>query len=475
MTWAAFGWDRRAALAALVVGLGLRLPRAALRWDEIALAYAAYAGPHAEAVGAGRPLDALGVWVGLHPPLWAALHAVAEQVLPVPAVWLAVQAMLSAAAAAVVGGRFGLGPGLLLATAPVAVEYAGEVNNYPLAALAVAAVLAWPVGRAGGLAGVIAGWSHVLGGAAALGAWLEGAVRERSRPLLWHGLIGLVGGLPVLAGVWARSGDAGTFAQPGGGVAAWVAHAEETFGLGFWALPAVGLAGLGAPGTGPAVLVGVALAGALGAGAAAPHQLPYASLLAVPLAALAAGAGARGGRAARLVIAAVVLVQATTSGLRAAEAARELSQGRAVRRGADEARDRSAPGDIVWLVAPALRPDDDKQAVSPSLWAFSPLAWMPRAPIFPHDPLDHRFGHPRRWRGRVLHTSVELEDAVVDAVLAARPSGARAFVVLSEHAPAGGLEQRVARALRPWAGAPERWPAPGGLGDDLLWVVGPAP
>ena len=467
------GW--RGVVAVWAVGLLLRLPRAVLRWDEVALAYAAYPGPHLAALRDGRPLDALSLWMGLHPPLWPALHAVAELALPVPAVWLLAGALASAGAAALVAARFGWGPGLLLATSPVAVDYAAEVNNYPWAALAVAAVLLPQPTVGAGLRGVVAGWVHLLGAAAAAGAWVEGALRARLRgggPAL---SVGLLGGAPIAAGVVARARDGGTFAQPAGGLDAWLAQLGEVYGVVVYALPALAGIGLGAPGTGAALGLLGGLGVALGMGAAAPHQLPYASLAVVPLAALASGAAQRLGRLGAAAVAAVVLLQAGVSAARLFEAADELARGRSVVRAADEARARSAPGDLIWLVAPALRPDDDKQAVSASLWAFSPLAWMPARPSTPQDPLDPRFGHPRAWRGRVLHTSVELDDAIVDAVLAARPAGARAFFVLAEHAPAAGLDARVRRALQPWAGEPERWPAPGGLGDDLLFVVEPSP
>ena len=63
------GADRRG--VALVFGLALllRAPRLWARWDEVALAYAAYAEP---TVAALQRLDlpaALTTWMGLHPPL----------------------------------------------------------------------------------------------------------------------------------------------------------------------------------------------------------------------------------------------------------------------------------------------------------------------------------------------------------------------------------------------------------------------
>ena len=160
-----------APVAAACVGmaLALRLPRALLRWDEVSLAYAAYADPAARLVASGDWAGLPRAWVGLHPPLHAALLGLGERIAPIPGVALLFSALCSSLACGFIAARFGGLAGLLLATAGVAAHYSGEVNNYPLAALGLA-VLLWAAPRRDAVRNLgifLAGWSHVLGLAAA--------------------------------------------------------------------------------------------------------------------------------------------------------------------------------------------------------------------------------------------------------------------------------------------------------------------
>ena len=124
---------RRGAVAILILAAALRIMRSACRWDEWALHYAAYYLPHYEAIQTGAYLDLLSTWVGLHPPLYPIVHSLASLVWPVPATW-----MLFSAACSLLSVVFMLAahpksllPALLLATDPVQLHYAAEVNNYP--------------------------------------------------------------------------------------------------------------------------------------------------------------------------------------------------------------------------------------------------------------------------------------------------------------------------------------------------------
>ena len=90
---------------------------------------------------------------------------------------------------------------------------------------------------------------------------------------------------------------------------------------------------------------------------------------------------------------------------------------------------------------------------------------------------DWRYGQPRRWRGRTVHTSTELYAAPFDQVAAeALSRGASIWVVLYEHGPATGLDVRVEQVLQPYETTESVWPVDQGLGDDRLWrVSGRAP
>ncbi len=145
---------------ALLIGAGLRALRVGVRWDELTLAYAAYMAPLAESLQAGHPTALVGDWIGLHPPLYGTLFAVLEVLWPVPLVWLAFSALASLGAVAVVGRVGGPMAALVLATAPVHLMDSAEVNNYPMASLAVA-LLIWSASRT---------WPW-LAAAAVLAAW----------------------------------------------------------------------------------------------------------------------------------------------------------------------------------------------------------------------------------------------------------------------------------------------------------------
>lgn len=462
------------------VAFGLRAPRALLRWDEVSLAYAAYAEPAARAWERGAVHELPAAWVGLHPPAHAALWAVGEHIAPIPLLGLGFSAACSATAAGLLAGRWGWLPGLVLALSPASISYAAEANNYPLAALliALALVFARSAPPLAGLGAALAGWGHVLGLA------VGGAVVLRRLWAAPGGALGLalgslLGVLPVLVGAASRAGDGGTFGQPEVPLRGWAEGALAVISVA-GVVQIIGLAGArraaveGAEAVWSICALFVALLVFLGLGVAAAHQFPYLSLLAVPLAAAWAGVRGRGWAALALgagLAGAGPLVAADLKRLAAVRA--DLSRPRAI----DRALEQAACGDLLWLVSPALHADDDKTDTSAVLWRLQPWRPMPRATHVHHDLADWRYGHPRWAGGLELRTSTELAWGPLDAVLAAAQArGAGAWVVLYDHAPAAGLDERVRRALRAWAPVQtEQVGADLGLGVDLLMHIPPPP
>lgn len=448
-----------ALLGAVALGGLLRLGRAAARWDEIALAYAAYAEPAARHLSEGEVLRAASSWVGLHPPLHGVLLGVIEVIWPVPALWLALSVLASLGAVVAVGRAGGWLAAAVLATAPIQLAYSAEVNNYPLAALAVALLLVAPrrPGPALLAAIVFACWSHVLTAMAA-GATCATVLVDRRVPLgvrARFGAAASLAALPVVVGGLLRVAGEGTFVQQEPSWETWWATASAGVGwesvvLAVCCLPLL---------RGRAAVVGVALllgyAAALVTGAAADHQRPYLVVFG-PVVAVALGSGVLRlpsvqRRWVALVLGGLVAVQAGRAIQGSLGPALTLAAAQERSRGIDRVLAEAQEGDTLWLLAPALRPDDDKTATAPVLWRLRPWRPMPIARLVAFDYVDYRYGQPRRWGALTVHTSVELTDAVFDQVVGATlAAGARTWLVVYEHAPATGLATRVARTLRPY-------------------------
>lgn len=465
----------------VLLGLLLRLLRVVARWDELTLAYAAYAEPVTDALSRGELLRAATTWVGLHPPLYGLLQACSELLLPVPLLWLLGSALASTAAVLVVGRTAGPVAAALLATSPLQLADAAEVNNYPLATLLLAlALAAAPRWRWPGLALVLvaAGWSHVLAAAGAAGilAWRllqrDRPAEERPRLVLAFAL----GMAPVAAGALRRMGQSGTFDQPAAPVSDWlsmVADAVGPEGVVLSVLALVGLRGVVLAGWLP---VALALGLALAVGAAAPHQRPYLDLLGPAAALAAAGAVARlSDRLPRHLLLWLVLATCLSRGLRQGVAevqtAREVLADQQRTRALDVALAESAPGDSLWVVVPALQADDDKSATGPLMWRLRPWFPMPIARPVPFEYTVPWYGQPRAWRGRTVHTATELQEEPFDHVAAVALQQGRIFVVLADHGPATGLRERVERVLRPYAWTVEPVGEDHGLGVDRLYRV----
>ncbi len=472
---------RRAALAgALLLGLLLRLLRGPARWDEITLAYAAYLEPVHRALDAGELGQAVATWVGLHPPLHAALLYGVDRIWPAPALWIGLSLAASYGAVRALGRVGGAVAALALATSPLQLAYAAEVNNYPLAVFSLALVLALAEGPplALGAAVALAGWSHVLAGLGGLGvlAWrARGLGRREAGAALGAALLGL---LPVGAGalrriLWGSSWEQGGL--DGSGALGWAEEAARRVGPEGVALGLVALIGLRGAALAATAPLALALLVAVAGGAAAAHQFPYLLLFGPPLALGLARAVELpwAGRpwVGRLVVA-LCLLRGARAGADEIAALQALARDQATTRGVDLAWRESRPGDRIWLVAPALLPDDDKSDLSPTLWRLSPWTAWSREALPGFEYTDPRAGAPRRTQGRVVHASTTLDLQSFDAAAAATfETGGRIWVVLYDHAPAEGLVDDLRLTLRPYVFEERSVPVEGELGPDLLWRV----
>lgn len=451
------------ALAAL-----LRVVRALSRWDEIALAYAAYQQPWVD--GMGSPSAMISTFVGLHPPAYSALYAGLE-IWGAPLGWLLLSGALSTAAVWLVGRVGGIGAALYLCFDPLQLAYAAEVNNYPLLVFAIALALherarverggSW-VGLA--IAGVLAGWTHVLGGLVVGLLVLTLWGRDRQATLRVLGVMAL-GCLPVVVRAVGMAGGEDTYGQSGLDVATiWTGLNEKS---GWWIL-SWGVAGLSVCRWRLSLvlwLTAAAILGVMAAGISASHQQPYWLALG-PLAALAPR---RTFAAAFALIGAWFAVAHTL--LPAKRLADSLDRPRAI----DAAL--AGEAEALWLLAPALMPDDDKTMDSDVLWRFAPWKRMrpwrgPTPTSFEYT--DYRFGQPRVMDGRIVHTTTSLEPAVVDQVVGWHLAEGRTMAfVLYDHGPANDYPGMLRSALKPWKASCIQIGEDVGLGIDELCEVRP--
>jgi hypothetical protein len=465
-------------ISVFAVALVLRLLRAAVRWDEVALAYAAYAEPALRAWENGRLQDLLSAWIGLHPPLYATFLASQLHLLPYPLLWLLSSAIPGALAAVLLTHRFGLPAGLFFATWAPALLQAAELDNYPLAG-ATLALLLWAHQRPTThllLAFTLTAWSHAL---LILPAcvlllhriWTE--TRHRYARLAAACLLLL----PLAAGVLQRLGRPSTFSQHGFSPGEWFLALLDRLGPGGALLVGLALLGLGGRPRGIISQATAILAGswalALLTNVAAPHQFQYLALLAAPFSVGFAqffASSSRGAWLASLIclVAALPMLRSDLLALRTIS--QDIDQERAI----DRALERARAGDLLYLLAPALQDDDDKTDFSPVLWRIPPWSYFPPIRPVAFDRTDWRYGQPHALRGIHVHTTTELWTAPFDQLVdAAAHRRGTVHLVLYDHAPALGLEQRVERALRIYQPQLERFPRSSPLGDDLLFTFRP--
>lgn len=463
-------------LAVSLFALGLRLLRVPARWCANAWLYAAYPAATVQALRASHPGQALTTFSGLHPPLWPTLHAATELLLPVPLLWLLGAALASTLAAVLVARRDPLA-GLLLATGPLQLSYAAEVNGYPLALLAVTAVLVQrPAVAAGaspwGLAAcaMLATWTHALGGVVAglVALGLPGRARLQVLGLM------AVATLPLLPGVLALAREPSTTGQPPIKVGLILADWQSRYGL-LWLL-LLPLAALAAPRDRWLALPLLGLAAAITAFTlariAAPHQQPYWLLAGPPLALLAAS----GARRHRLLIGlalALGLAQGGRALVHGLADLRALDRDQARTRAVDLALaelDRpwtcagepgpACAGDALVLLFPRRVDDDDKRPLNPLLWRLPPWRPMPAVRPAAFDWGDYRNGQPRLVPRGDQRFVVYVDDQAREELVQDRAAHSRLWVVVAHVAP----DDPAARGVSARLGAP-----PQVVDGDLLW------
>jgi hypothetical protein len=366
--------------------------------------------------------------------------------------------LLSIVAVYCVGRVVGPLGALVLATSPIQLAYAAEINNYPLGVALVGACLlaakeSW---RWAAVMAIAAAWAHVLAAFAGLGLIVWRLVRDRGRlQSRKMALMAFLGMLPVGAGAVNLLSQEGTFGQ-GGESLAWLQRAVHAIGpegllmsglaLLAWRHPAAWIWGA----------MAVVLAGALALGIASAEQIQYLPLLGPPAAVLigAGVAGLRAPRLHRLVVWLVALACLVRGGrFMASEMGRiaAILEDQSTTRAVDLAVDGSGPGDTIWLVAPANQLDDDKTATAAVLWRLPPWSPMPLAYPVDFEYRDYRYGQPRTWQDRTVHSSTELYAAPFDAIAQSTlKAEGELWVVLYEYEHAQGLVARIERVLRPY-------------------------
>lgn len=404
-------------LWSVVIGaLLLRVLRAVLRWDEICLAYAAYQQPW--------PEQGVLTFFGLHPPGYSAVfHLLPDS----PMAWLLFSAVCSSGAVYLVGRIGGWTAAAFLAVEPLQIHYAAEVNNYPLLVLLVAFALheyhhkrAWGLA----LAGVLAGWTHLLGGFAvgllAL-SWFR-TPREVGKVL---GVMA-VGCLPVVVVAAGLSTGDGTYGQggltfPSIANGLWV---KVGWGLLLWPLAVA----FSPRRTWLALALTAAILLVMGLGIAASHQQPYWLVLGPPLA-LGFSTDGHPAKAwcSRFVGLLGLALVMPEQGQQGQELRTNLLRDRAIDH---------VSADVLWLLKPALKVDDDKTAWSDVLWRFDPFQSMP---VWEDgfEYVDYRYGQPRVIDGRIVHSSTALAPDVVPEVIRGHLAKGRSVqFVLYDHGPA---------------------------------------
>ncbi|MGB0639316.1 MAG: hypothetical protein ACPGTU_08290 [Myxococcota bacterium] len=447
-----------ALIPVLIFATFLRVLRMAVRWDELTLAYAAYAEPLTRSLVEFHPTALIGHWVGLHPPLHGVLHAVTEVFAPIPILWMGMSVLMSLLTVYIVGRHAGWIAALVIATAPVVLLDAAEVNNYPMASLALACVLAtarghwiWFV-----VSVVFAGWSHLLAGVGAIGVVLwriwTGSPAERGPIFAWV----IIGMLPIVGGVLRLMGLGSTWSQPDVDLLIWLSMIADTIGVEGLVLGPLVVWGLKDSVRAGWLVMGAALLFAVAMGAAAAHQRPYLGLFA-PFAALAIAQAVRRKAWILYLVVPLCLCRGIRFGAQDMARVGEIQSDLQTERGIDFALANAQVGDTVWLVSPALEADDDKTAMSPVLWRLRPWLSMPIGRPVDFEYKDYRYGQPREWNGLMIHSSTELDAASFDHVAGARfETGGRLWVVVYDYSPATGLIQRLERVLQPYDGVTQR-------------------
>jgi hypothetical protein len=448
-----------------VTGLAvlLRAPRVAARWHEDAWLYSAYPAEVRHALQSGDLVGLLTTFTGLHPPAWPVLHSLTEWLSPRPLWWLLESGLLSVGAVVLLARRSPLA-GLVLATAPVAVHYSVEVNQYALLTFALAGLWSTDARAGDGVHrslvawGWLAGWTHLLGAFAALLAVLTLPASQR-----WRSLVALlVGFLPLAPGVLLALSADSTFTQPPLEAALVLSDLLGRFGGLGLLLPVLALVSASKA---PRLAVGwlgasAVWVGFVGLRVAAPHQFPYLLTVLPPLALAVAHLP----RAWRFVVPLAVLQsgwQLAFDGMRGNALYTDIS---AADRSVDHALaalqapwtcpgltlDPTCSGDALVLLRPPGRNDDDKTRTSAVLWRIKPWWSAPaiHLPQLPPGSPDHRYGQPRLVSLPQGRFAVYVHDHVRPTLVEPFEQHARALLVVSDVGPESSVLQDAAKLLQ---------------------------
>ena len=479
----------------IIVAFLLRMLRAGLRWDEIALAYAAYQQPWVDAASSGDLGGVLSNFVGLHPPAYSAVFWIAESIWGAPLGLLIVSAALSTTAVYFVGRVGGAAAAAILAVDPLQLAYSGEVNNYPMLMAVIAAIfwareVAAEEGKYGWLLAIsiVAAWTHMLGGVVAGLAILSLFTLDRKSSLVCLGLLAL-SVAPLVPALVSLGAAEGTYGQSGLDIGLVCSTLFDKIGW-WWLIIIPALIGVRHAwwvafiGAGTTVTIAIMLY----FGVAAPHQAPYWLALSAPVAILVSKEKVR----LSYFVAAVGFFVVVRGESVAAQAIID-DLGRA--RGVDKMISEAHSSDVFWLVAPSLTPDDDKRDTSAVLWRFSPATKMPpwRGPSsmdegdhWSFEYTDWRYGQPRMYNDNVIHTSVDLVEGTIEegcirtfdsrapfeeTTIRHLGDGRRVWVLLYDYSPACDAIGGVMYAMSPFSFSCERVGDDVGLGADMLCLV----
>jgi len=301
-------------------------------------------------------------------------------------------------------------PALVIATDPVQLHYAAEVNNYPLGVMVLA--LAWMAHRRKQpillcVMAFFACWTHML---VAVGVGLIAALNNRR--VLVLGVMAACS-LVLLPEAWSIATDSGSRQQPPLDLELSLRDAIDRFGLSWIMLLPVLLVGMSTAAHAAIVWGGVVLVwcGTVFTGIAAPHQFPYACFLGVPAAALIAAA-----LHPRPKLIPLLCVLLAGRGLIAvitdAEQVRAILHDQDTERAIDVVLTQAQTGDAIVLVRGPGAPDDDKRHTSPVLWRLNPFQEVipidtVGPPAFEGHPVlvdgirVYTFAHPREAIGEI--------------------------------------------------------------------------
>lgn len=450
-------------LPLLFFAAALRLPRAVLRWTEDSWAYLVYDAEMSQAFEQGQYWQGLTHFSGLHPPGWGLFHNFMEWALPVPMLLLLASVACSLGAV-LLAGRLGWRVGFLVATSPLQIAYAAELNNYPAMALCMAWIW-WAREQAEqsdspgwhlAIATAIGAWVHLLVGLFGLiAAW--GLGRRHRWPTTFRvaGVLALAM-LPLLPNILGLLGAESTFSQPPYKAGLVFSDFTDRFGwLGFLLLIPAGVGAKIRPqlaktlGACVALILGLQLAGI-----AAPHQFPYFLALSVPFA-LLVQAGAQGPLLKALVLGVITLQTVSLTRMSLAQV-QAIGEDQTLHRGLDLALQEAQAGDAIYLLRKRGRPDDDKRGFSGQLARISPWNRLPRVRPYDFPWVDHRHGQPRGLGDLTIYVNDHPRKTILQAVQAHK----RLFLVVSD---AKG-DPRFGAELSELVGA-----EPEGVGADTLY------